>query len=307
MKKVVNIKILILFFFLKFNYSNSAIQEKIIVHVQDEIITSYDIENEIRTLLILADQDISQENINNTKKIALNNLINLKLKEIETSKYKIRLKDNAVPEYLLRITSNNVPSFKEKFDLNDLNYEIYLKKIESELKWQSLIFSKYKKNVKIQDQEIENELKKILDLEGSVEEFNLKQIEVLFEKTTKEKIDKLKNVIRNLNFEEVLKILRVNYINVFESDIGWVSGNIISKDIYNIVKTLELGERSEVILKTKSVLILKLVDKRNSKKENLNIDELKKNLINKKQNELFTLYSNSYLSKIKNNYSIRFK
>ena len=62
MKKVVNIKILILFFFLKFNYSNSAIQEKIIVHVQDEIITSYDIENEIRTLLILADQDISQEN-----------------------------------------------------------------------------------------------------------------------------------------------------------------------------------------------------------------------------------------------------
>ena len=104
-----------------------------------------------------------------------------------------------------------------------------------------------------------------------------------------------------------MKILRVNYINVFESDIGWVSGNIISKDIYNIVKTLELGERSEVILKTKSALILKLVDKRNSKKENLNIDELKKNLINKKQNELFTLYSNSYLSKIKNNYSIRFK
>ena len=159
MKKVIGIKILIIFF-LVFNNLNSAIQEKIIVHVQDEIITSYDMENEIRTLLILADQEISQENINKTKKIALNNLINLKLKEIETSKFKIKLKENAVPEYLLRITSNNIPLFKEKFDLNDLNYEIYLKKIENELKWQSLIFSKYRNNVKIQDQEIENDLKK---------------------------------------------------------------------------------------------------------------------------------------------------
>jgi len=264
-------------------------------------------ENEIRTLLILADQEISQENINKTKKIALNNLINLKLKEIETSKFKIKLKENAVPEYLLRITSNNIPLFKEKFDLNDLNYEIYLKKIENELKWQSLIFSKYRNNVKIQDQEIENDLKKILELEGSIEEFNLKQIEVMFDKLTKENVDELKNIIKDLNFEEVLKVLRINFVDVFESDIGWVSGNIISKDIYNIVKELELGERSRIIPKTKSVLILKLIDKRNSKKENLNIDELKKSLVNKRQNELFTLYSNSYLSKIKNNYSIRFK
>ncbi len=306
MKKVIGIKILIIFF-LVFNNLNSAIQEKIIVHVQDEIITSYDMENEIRTLLILADQEISQENINKTKKIALNNLINLKLKEIETSKFKIKLKENAVPEYLLRITSNNIPLFKEKFDLNDLNYEIYLKKIENELKWQSLIFSKYRNNVKIQDQEIENDLKKILELEGSIEEFNLKQIEVMFDKLTKENVDELKNIIKDLNFEEVLKVLRINFVDVFESDIGWVSGNIISKDIYNIVKELELGERSRIIPKTKSVLILKLIDKRNSKKENLNIDELKKSLVNKRQNELFTLYSNSYLSKIKNNYSIRFK
>ena len=74
----------------------------------------------------------------------------------------------------------------------------------------------------------------------------------MFDKLTKENVDELKNIIKDLNFEEVLKVLRINFVDVFESDIGWVSGNIISKDIYNIVKELELGERSRIIPKTKN-------------------------------------------------------
>ena len=93
--------------------SYSAVQDKIIANVQNEIITAYDMENEIRTLLILSGQEISQKNIDKTKKIALNNLINLKLKEIETSRFNIKLNDKAVDEYLIRLTSNNVPSLKK--------------------------------------------------------------------------------------------------------------------------------------------------------------------------------------------------
>ena len=125
--------------------SYSAVQDKIIANVQNEIITAYDMENEIRTLLVLSGQEISQKNIDKTKKIALNNLINLKLKEIETSRFNIKLNDKAVDEYLIRLTSNNVSSLKKKFEINDLNYDHYLYKIENELKWQSLIFSKYSK------------------------------------------------------------------------------------------------------------------------------------------------------------------
>ena len=47
--------------------SYSAVQDKIIANVQNEIITAYDMENEIRTLLILSGQEISQKNIDKTK------------------------------------------------------------------------------------------------------------------------------------------------------------------------------------------------------------------------------------------------
>ena len=50
-----------------------------------------------------------------------------------------------------------------------------------------------------------------------------------------------------------------------------------------------------------SVLFLKLNDKKTSKLKSLNEVEIKKQIISNKKNELFNLYSNSHLSKLKNN------
>ncbi len=58
-----------------------AFENKIIVTVEKEFISSYELKNKIRTLLVLSGQEINQENINNIKKISLNQLIDLKLKK----------------------------------------------------------------------------------------------------------------------------------------------------------------------------------------------------------------------------------
>ena len=177
--------ILKLFIFLQIFFFSSAfalIQEKIIAQVENEVITTYDMENEIRTLLVLSDQEITQENINKIKQTALNNLINLKLKEIEVNKFKVQLQKNAITNYLINISSNDISSLKNKFLQNSINYDIYIKKIENELKWQSLIYSKYRKNVRINNEEINFELKKILLNQKEILEFNLRQIEVFVEK-----------------------------------------------------------------------------------------------------------------------------
>ena len=49
------------------------------------------------------------------------------------------------------------------------------------------------------------------------------------------------------------------------------------------------------------------MDKKKSDIKNINIDDLKKNLINNKKNELFNLYSRSHLSKLKNTSLIEYK
>ena len=83
------IKISILFFLLSNSNLFSSINNKILVRVNNEIISSFDLKNQINTILFLTKKQITQQNINSTKKIALNNLISINLKKTEISKLNI--------------------------------------------------------------------------------------------------------------------------------------------------------------------------------------------------------------------------
>ena len=89
-------KKLIIFFFLfiHFNFETillAQIDNKIVIKVENEIITNFDVKNKILSSLIISNQDINQENIDKYKKIILNLLIDFKLKKIEVSKYNVRI------------------------------------------------------------------------------------------------------------------------------------------------------------------------------------------------------------------------
>ena len=73
-------KKLIIFFFLfiHFNFKTillAQIDNKIVIKVENEIITNFDVKNKILSSLIISNQDINQENIDKYKKIILNLLI----------------------------------------------------------------------------------------------------------------------------------------------------------------------------------------------------------------------------------------
>ena len=280
--------ILKLFIFLQIFFFSSAfalIQEKIIAQVENEVITTYDMENEIRTLLVLSDQEITQENINKIKQTALNNLINLKLKEIEVNKFKVQLQENAITNYLINISSNDISSLKNKFLQNSINYDIYIKKIENELKWQSLIYSKYRKNVRINNEEINFELKKILLNQKEILEFNLRQIEVFVEKKDLGDLEEINSQLKGLSFDDAIKKLKINFSEVNNVNIGWITGDVLSKEVLKIVENMKIGEISDPILNLNSILFLNLVDKKSSNKETLDKDRLRENLINQKNKQ----------------------
>ena len=70
---------------------------------------------------------------------------------------------------------------------------------------------------------------------------------------------------------------------------------------------MQIGEISSPIKNANTVTFFKLIDRRSSGSNNVDIAKIRNNLINSKKNEIFNLYSNSHLSKIKNNTLIIFK
>ena len=64
---------------------------------------------------------------------------------------------------------------------------------------------------------------------------------------------------------------------------------------------------STPIKKQDSILILKLIDKRNFKVKDIDKSKLKSDLIIQKRSEMFNLYSRSHLSKLRNTSLIEYK
>ena len=74
-----------------------------------------------------------------------------------------------------------------------------------------------------------------------------------------------------------------------------------------MLKNLKPGQVSKPIIQTNSILFIKLNSERILENNDVDKEILKKNLIRRKQDELFNLYSRSHLSKLKNNSLIEYK
>ena len=305
------IKILtIVFLYLNFIcIPTNAITNKIVLKVENEIITNYEVKNKILTSLVLAGDEITQENINKLKKQALDSLIQNKLKIIELKKYKIKKNNSQINSYLNLVSDNDITKLQDKFKNNNLDYDLFLEEVEIQTKWQNFIYLFYKDKIEINENTVEEELKKIVENENKIQEFNISEIEIMTEESAN--IDQitleLKDKIKNEGFETAALKYSISSSANNKGNLGWISSKSLAREIFEVLKTMDIGQISNPIKRQNSILFLKLVDVRTSKVENLNIDEFKKRIIEQKKNEMFNLYSKSHLSKLKNTVLIEYK
>lgn len=298
------------FLFFYFVFTNTyPVENKIIVKVNEKVITSYELKNKILTSLVLSNQEINQENINISKPIALKSLIELKIKEIEIKKYKIKVTDFELNNNLKQLANNEIDNFKRKFKMNNLNYEIYKNDLKTELSWRKLIYLIYNKKVEIDEAEIDLQIKETLkNSENNNVEYRLTELLIDYEskKDKEEKIKQLNLEIDKIGFDNVLKKYNASINSNNLGDLGWVNAKSLSKNILMAVKNLKINDVSRPIIIGNKMLFLKLKDKRINSSE-LNEKDLKQSVINLKKNQRFLLYSNSHLSKAKNLALIEYK
>ena len=169
----------------------SKIDNKIIVKVGHTLITSVDIQNEIVVNLILNKQEITQENINNSKNFAIRNLINKKIKRIEINKYEItdyNKKDlNNYVEKISKSLNTDKSGLKKIFIENNLDYNSLVEKYETELLWNTLIYFIYKNQINVNVIEVNNDLEKAIITQKVNNPEKIKEIKkmILLEKKNK--------------------------------------------------------------------------------------------------------------------------
>ena len=262
----------ILFIFFWNVHSISEIKNNIIAKVGNQIITAYELENKIRTVLILSNEQINQKNIDKVKKVSLNSLINYKIKNAELSKFNIEINQLAVLNHLKNI------SLKLNIDQNNLQPFF-------------------------DENEIISELNETVKNNNTIEQFRLAEIEAIFDTPTQKSnlIIEIEKSISENGFETTANRFSSSSTSINGGDLGWINSSGLSEELLKILSKLKLGENSKAIIQVNKIIFLKLLDKRNIKNnEKMDIEKLKLSLVNKKRNELLKLYSNNHLSKKRN-------
>ena len=311
LKKKLTLFIILIFAFFN-NASSEIIQNKIIANIGNEIISSYELKNKIKTILFLNNQKINQNVVNKTKGQALQQLINYKLKKQEVEKFEIKSSGEKVLNHLDKIATNFNSSregLKDIFRNNNIDYNLYYRETDIEYKWQSLIYTKYRNQISIDENEINEELNEIRKNKSSVVEYKLAEIEIILdnEQNIDDKIKEIFDVINKDGFKDAAIKLSQSTSSQNGGELGWIQDRSLSQNILDVIKVMEPGSISKPIKQDNSLIFLKLLDTRSTSVKNLNVEKIKNTIRARKRNEYFNLFSNSYLSKLKNNTFIQIK
>jgi len=290
---------------LSLGFANSF-ENRILLKVNNEIITSLDILNEMEYLQII------NEEFKNIKKdeafeISKNSVIREKIKKIEIKRLikEIKIEDkvfeNLLFNYFKEFEIKSITEFENFFLDRDINPNEIRKKITIEFLWNQLIYSKYKNNVKIDKQLIIDDLKK----NDKQSEFLL--AEILFNVNESEnlngKVNLINNSIKKINFSQTALAYSISNTANKGGKLGWVAESVLSEKIFKELKNLKIGEHTKPILLPGGFLILKLLDLRKISKE-FDLDKELKRIVRKKTNQQLNRFSNIYFNKIKKDITI---
>ena len=300
--------ILVLIFFLLNNFSYSKINLQIIMKINDQIVTTYDLEKEINYLLAL-NPKLKEISENDLSKLAKRSMIKEIIRKSEILKYKeLDLKNNQINNVLESIIQNLNFSDQSEFENYLRNFDISLndirKKIEIENEWKNLIYAKYSKNIKIDKKKLINKIEKASKEEVSLE-YNLS--EIFFAKkqnvSVKEYSKKILESIEINGFENTANLYSIADSSKAGGKIGWVKKNNLSSEINRELENLKINSYSNPIKIGNNYLILKINDMKEVAIKFDKQKELDKMIVSETSKQL-DKFSNIFYNKIKLNSTI---
>ena len=299
-------KIFILFTIINL-LSNVVIAEnkhEIIIKINNQIITNFDIQKETKYLLAL-NPSLNNLSTKQIKELSKNSLIREKIKENEILKYyKINYEDPELTKFVTniykRLNIGDEAEFNTYLLKFDMNINTVIKKIAIERDWNKMIFGKFKNQIVVDELKIKKNLEKKLDKSEIQTSYLIS--EILFqaknEKEFEETYNDIIKAVDESSFKSAASIYSISDSSINSGEIGWVKKNEISNSIYNELNKLNIGDITQPIKVASGFLIIYLEDVKKVEKE-INTEEEFKKIVTTEKNRQLNEYSIIYYKKIK--------
>ena len=293
--------------------SNSLSENKnevrIIMKINEQIITNVDIKNEYNYLLAL-NNNLASLTKSEGYKIAKDSLVREIIKSKEIEKY-VDLKNfndenlmkNVLNNLIFALKLNSILELENYLNTYNISIENVKKKLTNEVLWNQLIFSKYKNKLNIDEKKLNNQIEN----GGFLEQTNEAQYElseILYQVRNNDEFNDLTNLIINdiqtIGFKNTANKYSISETSKLGGYLGAINETQLSKEIRQMLSTINIGDFTKPIKVGSNFLILYINDKKLIKR-NRDKDVLLNNLIESERQRQLNNFSQIYYNKIKIN------
>ena len=187
---------------------------KIIITVGKYPITYFDLFKEIKMISILSNSEINENNREQIRKLAIASLIKRKIKISEIEKLGIKNYSKRELEQLIQNTSHRIGldknGLRELLKKNNLNFDSLVKRFETDLKWNSMIFQIYKNKISLNTVEIENKIN--LELENLEDKNDEKKVEMIKQNIVSQEKDKKLQMFSNSHYSNLERTIQIKFL-----------------------------------------------------------------------------------------------
>jgi peptidyl-prolyl cis-trans isomerase SurA len=309
MKKKIFFYLIIIFYL--FTKQLHSLENKIILKINNKIITTFDIKQEEKYLIVL-NQNLKKIDQNKLKNIATDSIINEKIKEIELTKYfqiKKALNEKSLEQIIKNLYQTvgfqNEMEFKNYLEAQNLKFQSVKRKLAIEMLWNNLIFEKFNNRVFVDELEIKKNLdKEIKNIKFSREIF---LSEILIKNSKDLKLNELYleilKSIENIGFANTANIYSKSATAKAGGKVGWIKETSLSKQILNNINNLKKDQITKPIKINNNFLILKIDDEKINKQK-IDKNKILSSRILYERNQQLERFSLAYFNKIKQNIQI---
>tara|TARA_B100000780_G_scaffold145047_1_gene101370 strand:- start:2492 stop:3415 length:924 start_codon:yes stop_codon:yes gene_type:complete len=302
-------KILFAILLMSLNYFVVEAQQVVIkIKINDHIITNIDIQKEMKYLTALNSQ-LKKLDKNQVKLIAIDSIKNETIKKIELEKYPEIKAENPntqnIINNLYKILNLNTKEELQSYLLkSNLSLDFIRTKINIENNWNLIIYTKYKSQVNIDMELINDEVK---NLKSISKEKKLLLSEIFFFQDSSISIEeKSKKIIESINeigFKNTANIYSSSDSAKLGGNIGWVEEKELSKIILIELNKIDVGQITRPIKLDNNFLILKIEDIK-TESSSFNEKQLTNKILQNETDRQLKLFSRNYFNRVKINLNI---
>ena len=243
--------------------------EGLIVSVDNEAITTYDLSERIKLVLKSLNLEDNIENRDSVRERVIELLIMEKLKKIEAEKAQISVNENDVIEFasvVYNFPIEDYEDFKSFIAGENIDFEVVFEQLTSELLWKKLSQRLFSTKITINSIDVDAIINNYKNKIGKTE-YNFSEIFFINTKlndweNSKKRMNTVLSLLENGTAFDKLVSKFSDYSQTNKSSAGWTLEDGIDKQTRDVLYQMKIGEIRENIKISNGYKIIKLNKKR---------------------------------------------